>query len=324
MAESEYTFAFFPYLQTSRPITFKDIKISSSDDPSTLPANAIPHLQKLSKMFFWRDHIRIKKMLFAFQCSDDHLSNSDFTKRLIEFQAMICYFYSSPHPITGDPFFAYENSSLYLLQPKRVYDSLIRGDLNADVLPDARELTFNEWGERDGYEGRLNNRAYFWVTDGSRIFPPTPTIQRNYSQDLAEQMELIGQSEISRPLAEYLFSKRRNDSFGDRILTSITWYNKSLRNDIEESEALVNLAIAFESLLDLDRGDKITDRFKDAVRMIVRDVDRLDSWVHQFYRARSDIVHEGQSSNLMFLATDEPDKAKNPQLFKIRLPSLLR
>ena len=95
---------------------------------------------------------------------------------------------------------------------------------------------------------------------------------------------------MSQPLAQYFFTRKDDDNFGERILTSITWYNRSLKSDIDESEALVNLAIAFESLLDLDRGDNITTRFKEAVSLIVRDVDRLESWITQFYKARSEIV----------------------------------
>lgn len=79
--------------------------------------------------------------------------------------------------------------------------------------------------------------------------------------------------------------------------------------------ALVNLAIAFESLLDLEAGGKVTTRFKEAVGLLVGDVPRLDSWLTQFYEARSQIVHEGRSASLMFVATDEPKKpSKSPEL----------
>jgi hypothetical protein len=93
-----------------------------------------------------------------------------------------------------------------------------------------------------------------------------------------------------------------------RILTALTWYNRSIAINIDESVALVNLAIAFESLLALEQGEQLTTRFKDAVTLLVGDVPRLDSWLFQFYKARSDIVHKGTSTSLMFVATDNPRK----------------
>lgn len=87
-----------------------------------------------------------------------------------------------------------------------------------------------------------------------------------------------------------------------------------MRNDIDESEALINLAIAFESLLDLDRSDKLTARFKEAVGLLAGDIDRLDSWLTQFYDARSEIVHKGRSSRLMFIPTNDPKNDKKSEL----------
>jgi hypothetical protein len=105
------------------------------------------------------------------------------------------------------------------------------------------------------------------------------------------------------PVYNYFKTRTAIDNLGARILTALAWYNRSTGVDIEESVALVNLAIAFESLLGLKAGEKVTERFMEAVNLLVGDVPRLDSWLTQFYRTRSQIVHEGQSSNLMFIAT---------------------
>ena len=75
---------------------------------------------------------------------------------------------------------------------------------------------------------------------------------------------------------------------------------KKLRGAISESEALVHLAIALESLLKVPSGERLTERFKDAVLTLVGPIPRLDSWLDQFYTARSKAVHEGVPHELMF------------------------
>ena len=309
MSENKFTFAFFPYLKTTEPVRYRGITIRSSDDLTALPTDAIPHLEKLRRMFFLKDHFRIKQMSYAFCNSVDKASVSKFTEELFEFQTFICYFYSSPHPTSGDPFLRSEHSSLYLFQPKEIFEGLISDEHNVEVLPEAQNIKVNARKEVDGYEGVLNNKSYLWVTDGSRIFPPTVSLWLNISQDLGVEFNhQLADSDTYRPVVEYFAAKNDAGFFRKRILTALSWYNKSIRIDIDESEALINLAIAFESLLDLDRGDSLTTRFKEAVGLLAGDIGRLDSWLTQFYNARSDIVHKGQSRHLMFISTDDPKK----------------
>jgi hypothetical protein len=63
----------------------------------------------------------------------------------------------------------------------------------------------------------------------------------------------------------------------------------------------VSLAIALETLLALEKGDRLTARFKEAVTTLVGPVPRLDEWLNQFYDARSGAVHEGEPESLNFL-----------------------
>jgi hypothetical protein len=306
MTENDYVFAFFPYLKTTEPVSYRGITIRNSDNLSELPADAILHLEKLRLMFFLRDHFRIKQMSYTFHCSTDSLSLPEFIQILIEFQTLICFFYSSPHPTSGDPFLRYEHSSLYYFSPKKIYEGLLRNDHNVDILPEAQNLKSDERKEVDGYEGVFNNRTFFYITNGSRIFPPAANLWLNISQDLyIDFNHFFRQSKTYQPLLDYFLSENRNNGFSERILTALTWYNRSIRIDIDESEALVNLAIAFESLLDLNKGDSLTARFKEAVGLLVGDVNRLDSWLTQFYDARSAIVHKGRSSSLMFVPIDD-------------------
>jgi len=261
-------------------------------------------------MFFLRDHLRIKRISYAFCDSTDAVKVSEFTETLLEIQTLVGYFYSSPHPTFGDPFLNYEHSSLYILRPKEVFDSLIRNHQElVEELPEIQNIKFNSRNEVDGYEGILNNKSYFWVTEGSRIFPPSPHLGLNLAQDLSAEFKYhFPHSDSYGAVLNYFISKNEKDNLSKRILTALAWHNKSVRQDIDESEALVNLAIAFESLLDLERDKDLTVRFKEAISLLVGDVSRLDSWITQFYEARSDIVHKGQSRHLMFIPTDDPKK----------------
>ncbi len=208
----------------------------------------------------------------------------------------------------------YEHASLYLLQPTQVSKYLLTDQDNVEVLPEAQNLEFDSRNEISGYEGCLNNESYFWVTNGSRIFPPAAKLW--LAQDLSDDFNYrLSESRLYRPVVEYFQTRGEKDVLGERMLTALTWYNRSIGIDIDESLALVSLAIAFESLLDLDPGEKVTDRFKEAVGLLVGDIPRLDSWLTQFYRARSQIVHKGRSANLRFVATDDPRRSSDrPEL----------
>ena len=189
-------------------------------------------------------------------------------------------------------------------------------DHNIEILQEAQRLEFDSRDEIDGYEGRLNNKSFFWVTKGSRIYPTAVNLWLNISQDLYVDFSIRGsKSSRYKPVVEYFSGRKENDSLGERILTALTWYNRSLTIDIDEDVALVDLAIAFESLLGLESAEKVTERFKEAVSLLIGDVPRLDSWLTQFYKARSQIVHEGRSTRLLFIATDDPKKSgDNPEL----------
>ncbi len=309
MAESEYTFSFFPYLKTSGPVLYRSLTIKSSHDFTDLPPDAVRHLETLRTMFFLRDHLRIQKMSYAFHASNEDFSPTEFIQQLLEFQALARFIYSSPHHTSGDPFLRFEHGSLYLLQPKQVSKFILVNDHNVEILQEGQSLDFDSRNEIEGYEGRLNNESYFWVARGSRIFPPTAYLGLNISQDLCKDLSYShSQSRLYRPLVEYFSAEEERDNLSERMFTALTWYNRSLEIDNDESVALINLAIAFECLLDLEEGEKVTARFKEAVGILVGNVPRLDSWLTQFYGARSQIIHKGRSASLMFIATDDPKK----------------
>lgn len=316
MKEIQYTFAFFPYLKTSEPVHYRSLTVRSTDDRTHLPPDAIQHLETLQNMFFLRDHLRIQKMSYAFHASSEKFSTDEFAQQLLEFQTLVCFIYSSPHPTFGHPFLRLEHASFYFCQPTKVSQYLVENEHNVEILPEAENLKFDSRKEIEGYVVLLNNKSHFWATRGSRIFPPAISLWLNISQDLSNDFNHdIPHSLLYGSVVRYLTMRRDDDKLSERILTALTWYNRSIGIDIDESVALVNLTIAFESLLDLESGEKITDRFKEAVTLLVGDVPRLDSWLTQFYKARSDIVHEGRSTSLMFFASDYSKKPpQRPEL----------
>lgn len=315
-SETEYTFAFFPYLKTSEPVYYRGTLVRSTDDSRGLPPDAVPHLEALRTMFFLRDHLRILKASYAFHSSSEGVSIAEFTRHILEFRALVCYIYSSPHPHSLEPFLRYEHASVYFLQPKRIHEAMLVNDHNVEVLPEAKSYELDSTHHTAGYEGRLNNESYFWVAPTSRMFPPNPGMWLNISQDLSADFGIRSQRGSTDWLLIDLFMTKAGSSrLADKVLTALTWYNRSIGLDIDESVALVNLAIAFESLLDFHERDKITAWFREAVGLLAGDVPRLDSWLTQFYQARSCIVHKGHSESLMFVADDDAKKAtQRPEL----------
>jgi hypothetical protein len=207
--ENKYTFAFFPYLKTSNPIQYRGLVIKNSEDASGMSPEAVRHLETLRAMFFLRDHVRIKEVSYTFHVSarervgvSEFLVSalrradvSEFVKKLLEFQALLSYIYSSPHPTFGDPFLQYEHASLYLLQPERVVKYSLWNEHNVEILPEALCLEFDTREEIEGYEGNLNNRTSFYVTKSSRIFPPAAHLWLNISQDLHVDLK-IGRAHV--------------------------------------------------------------------------------------------------------------------------------
>ena len=157
----------------------------------------------------------------------------------------------------------------------------------------------------DGYEVILNFRSTFYATKGSRLYSPNINFFINDSQDLYKDIRDFTSKSRESNLIKYLSSNPSKSGLNKRILTALQWYNRSLSFDIEEDVALVNLAIAFECLLNLEHGYRLTARFKESVKTLLGDPPRLTSWLNQFYEARSQIVHKGKTNFLKYIPTDD-------------------
>jgi hypothetical protein len=95
-------------------------------------------------------------------------------------------------------------------------------------------------------------------------------------------------------------------------MTAIRWYNRANSLLADDSEATLSLAVGFEALLGLPRDAK-TDRFIDAVSLLLGRVPRLNSWAVQFYAARSDVAHEGRTDRLRLMPTVQKPSESGPE-----------
>lgn len=312
--------AIFPYLKTSESIQFKDLVFRNIEDISGVSTEVAKHLNNLGQTFFLRDNFLLKHISYAViqRSSDDEQGDEKLLEQLREFQIILTYFYSAPHSIFGDLFLTKEHASLYLCIPKRIHRTLIDESHFTEKVgtedypePDSR-------GEVEGYEVLLDFRSHIWITKSSRIYPPAAHIWLNYSQDLYGDIGHIPYDSHHTQLFSLIKSKSEKSQFSNRILTAIEWYNRSTNTDIEDDVALVHLAIAFESLLNLEQGPQVTARFREAVSLLLGGLPRLDSWLTQFYVARSQIVHRGHTANLMFVATDDPKRSPSDRTSEYR------
>jgi hypothetical protein len=312
-------FVVFPYLKTTEPVVLRGILFRSSNDLEGLSPEQQSHLKTLFAMFFLRNSLRIKRMIYAhIELSEDHEMNRDLQQRLYEAQTLINYLYSTPHPTMGDPFLHREHASLYTFTTAKVHSSSIwpedhpQIDYNVENVPE-EDVPRHQY--IDGYDGMLNGRLVFWVIPSSRIYAPVPHLSLNISQNLYWDLEQFTEKAKHWAWVDFLRGRKyKNEELEERLFTSIEWYNRSTTEDVDEEEVLLDIAVAFESLLNLENNDKLTARFRETVMILLGSTPRLDSWTEQFYNARSSVAHKGKAQHYMFYAMDW-DKNRLPNVY---------
>jgi hypothetical protein len=309
--ENKVIFVILPYLKTAKPVNIRGITFRSSNDLDGLSTEDQRHLKNLFAMFFLRNSLRITEMTYALlQLEDDQGKNEDLIDRMSQAQALIAYRYSYPHHIDGRPFLPLEYSSVYLFQAAPVSEFLVWPEDRVENMTGENPTEAHRKGHwLDGYDGLLNWTYDLWVVPGVAIYPTIPNLLLNLpQQDLAANLyqsefdrhswamiDLVGGRRLTVPKAE------------SRIFNAIEWHNRSASAVVSEDIALMNLAIAIESLLNLEQGDE-SRKFKEAIQTllgtVLGSIPYLESWLDQFYKARSKIVHEGNWPHLMFYAVD--------------------
>ncbi len=286
----------------------RGIELRSNDDLADLEPEIRQHLESLCNMFFAGDQVQIRQMTCCYVSLNGKSDYNQSLRHLNEIRLLLGYLYSSPSHI-GDVFLPAESSSLFTFRPDRVASLLAMNTLcvgeRAALLVDRPEP---EHGYLEGYEGLRNLTAYLCVAEGSRIYPEIPNQILNNSQSVIRNLGEFLQHPHNWAFQYLFFGEREpenSDEVRKRIFDGLEWYLRSCRKAIFESEALVHLAIALESLLRVPSGRDLTERFKDAVLTLIGPVPRLDSWLEQFYAARSKAVHEGVPHELAFLTVDK-------------------
>lgn len=310
-------FVIVPYLKTSWPVTIRGIQFRSSDDLAGVPEDTQRHLSTLFSMFFLQNDLRIKHLTYTYlQLGQDPVAARAQVDRLWEAQAIIGYLYTSPHPLFGDPSLTAEHATFYVFWPYRFFSSLL-WPMDGDLVEYVGQQPIPQQGDLDGYMGYVNGNANapLWVTPGSRIYPPHPHLVLNIPQNLALEIEEVRTRPYLWAVSELLHSHEPlAPEIEGRVITAMEWYNRSALRGVTDQEAILDLAIAFESVLSLDEGESLTSRFKETVKTLLGPVPRLDSWLVQFYEARSKTVHRGRPLHTVFYPLDHVDRRRLAQL----------
>jgi hypothetical protein len=316
MSDPAFSFAVFPFLKTRNPVSIGGYTFRSTDDSTGLNDVQAKSLNEIAEMMYLQDGFRLRSCSYALVPYVDLRTDvrSPVEEQLERIHSVVAYCYSSPDEISGRPFFAFEHASLVLLSPGHVPVPFVRPRPEDHVVD-----TEQKWSHIPaksyhvgGYWGRFNFKHLFWVAPGSRIYPPVPHMSLNFAQDLASNVIDFATSRPYGLLIELINNPLT--VIAERVLTAIQWFNSANAIDIRDAIAVLNLSVAFETLLALPKDQK-TERFTDAVSLLLGRVPRLHAWATQFYDLRSAIVHQGIADNPHFVATDSRRVPGKPPLY---------
>ncbi|TPL88807.1 hypothetical protein FJ950_00090 [Mesorhizobium sp. B2-3-14] len=300
MTPAQFSIAVFPFLKTTSPIRIGGYTFRSTTDLDGLPPNQATAVDEISQMLFVKDDFRIKSASYAIMPyirvhrSDQQLAH------IAHLRAAVAYLYSAPHEVFETVFLAPDEVSLLLFTPDRVSVFLTRPEYHTESAspyhgpaPDTNHFV-------PGYTGLYNFRHAFWVEPGARLYGPKPHMNLNASQDLYLD---IGQRLGGRPGYSLLLDllEKPVTSAAQRIYAALHWYNAANEHMLDRSQEVLNLAIAFETLLRLPESSK-KERLVDAISLLLGRTERLNDWADQFYAARSRVAHEGQVGDGYFYA----------------------
>lgn len=309
---TQVSFAVFPFLKTSRPVRIGNYVFRSTEDVGDLDIPDAAAIREIAGMLFLKDDLRLLSASYAVlpRIDVDRLDQTQ-VRDLVDLQAFVAYLYASPHESFGDLFLSSEHASMAILTPGAVSEFVVRP--NHHVVDLGESLTFDERHEAQGYTGVYNFRHHFWVAKGSRLYGPVPHPSLNIAQDLSSEVERVSAGREDYRLLFDLLGRTPTVA-SSRMLTAVRWFNAANTHATDDLTSVVNLSIAFETLLKLPTDNK-TNRFTDTVSLLLGRLPRLEAWAHQFYDARSRIVHEGQVEQLRFFVGDRT-RASEGQLYQ--------
>lgn len=89
-----------------------------------------------------------------------------------------------------------------------------------------------------------------------------------------------------------------------RLVTALDWYRQSFGSRVNEAEAIVALAVAFETLLTDFYAPRIGERIERRLKICLEGDPNLETYAASawsVYKARSEIVHTGDGGHRMEL-----------------------
>ncbi len=309
--EKSCSFAVFPFLKTRDKLSIGGLTFRSTDDTDGLSREQAECVGEISEMLFLQDNLRIKSASYAVLPFVDLSHEPVDLQHIRNVQAVVAYCYALPRHEFGDLFLSSEHASMAILTPSKVSIYLVRPDFHVDLIGPSSDLRADEHGQVDGYAGLYNFRHYFWVAKGSRFYGPKPHITLNHSQSLCIDFARFIRGRTDYQLLIKLLDKSDTSS-SLRICTALRWFNDANNEANEQSTAIVSLSIAFEALLSLPIDEK-TARLIDAISLLLGRIPRLDIWARQFYEARSQIVHEGDTQRVRFVPVGSWNKNESAQ-----------
>lgn len=326
-----YSYAVFPYLKTSNDVSIGQLTFRSTCSTNELTTKQANHLNDIASMLFLQDNLRIKSASYALIPFIDMNNPEPEIEQLKNIQAVVAYCYASPRHEFGDIFLSPEHASMVIFSPGRVFKSLVYPSFNVEEIHNSSKPVADHRGEIDGYSGLYNFKHHFWVTKDSHLYGPKPCLALNISQDLSLDLARAEKSRCDYQLLCDLLRKPITKT-SKRVFTALQWFNSANSVENDSAAAIVDLTTAFESLMKLP-SDQKSDRLIDSISLLLGRIPRLNIWVKQFYDARSQIVHEGYSQRLEFIATNSIKNSKGQkyqsllsygrQIFQLCLGTLL-
>jgi len=292
----------FPYLKTSNSFNLGHIQFHSSDNVEGLKDEELKSLNEISEMMFLQNDLKIKSFTYACIPKIDFYSSHNVLEILFNIQSFIGYLYSNPRHETSNLFLSFEHASLVIFSRDEIFKCLISPNINTVDCRSVINIEDETTEKVSGYEGMFNFSLFFWVSKGSRVYGPLPHMTLNISQDLSSDINSVENNKPDCSLLKQALNKPSN--FSQRVFRAVSWYNLACKMSSGELASIVNLSIAFESLLELPKEQK-TSRFIDSISLLLGRTPRLDSWATQFYNARSNIVHQGKVQQSRFIVNEK-------------------
>lgn len=301
-------FALFPYLYTSAPLMVRDVEFRSAADIGLLSEAGRDELRALARLFYMRGDKRIsaERITYAwFPLEQGDEAMLEWLRRVQEAQDLLAYMYAVPSD-TGNAIIPFEQADLYIFSSqdgarhRLVHSNFgIEGAVTGPLRDRPTEADLN------GYSTWRNFGTRFIATSETRLYPGLANLLLHEAQDLAVDLaRFLDEAENWAWRPFMLGESEPVLTLKQRVGTAIHWYNLACSGTVMALEEIVRLTIALETLLGLPNEGKVTDRLKQAVMTLIGPVPRLDSWLDQFYSARSEVVHSGWSDHLMYYAAE--------------------